>query len=304
MPSKSGGDSCDLLVAEADASRKHVYAGSVSGPPPGQTACVLAFDPDRQSFVLDVLDTEFRFNVTSTPGNQSAKALATAHPQLEMATSEAMSGDDDLFDEDSTSEGDPENPYDYRHYLKRLSSSPDPMDSLEPLDAISRRPSPLRQPQSQPQSQPSTAATKDSRNAKTRPPRPLPSPQDETDADNEDSSDDGSLEIVLDGAKSTPFQGQYAAFGSRGNSGSPAKTDEHASESDQEADHHSSPAGQQDQDLAHDEDDDEDYDAMAEAIEAELEKQERETNHAVDLAQADEPPQAKEVESSSESEEE
>lgn len=301
-------------MAEGDSSQKHVYTGSCSGNQSGYTSCVLAFDPDTQSFVLDTLDADFKFNVISTPGNQSAKSLATAHAQLEITTAEVISGDEDLFDEDSTSEGDPENPYDYRHYLKRPSASPDPMDSLEPLDSVQLRSSPISKPRSQHSSQyPSRApasSAKDSRITKTRPQRP-PSPSDETDADNEDSSDDGGLEIVLDGAKIDPFQGKYAGFGSRGNSGSPLKPIEQASKSDGDASIALPFTGHEHRDEIHDDDDDdEDYDAMAEAIEAELEKQEQEIDHA-DLVENEEEeeeeeelPLPKEAESSSESEEE
>ena len=84
---------------------------------------------------------------------------------------------------------DPDNPFDYRHYLKRrLSSSP------EPIELASRDPSPLPEVRAKPKSKPKP------RKRPNKPPverTPSPLPREEADADNEES-DDGGLLIIMD----------------------------------------------------------------------------------------------------------
>ena len=98
----------------------------------------LVYDSAKQAFVLDRVDTEFRFNLRSTPANKDAASLATQYPQLESRDPE--SEEDGLFggednDEDAgDAPADPANPYDYRHFLKRgASPSPEPSIRSSPV---------------------------------------------------------------------------------------------------------------------------------------------------------------------------
>lgn len=177
-----GRTDCKLSVTGYNESEKYSYAGSQQP----STSCMLLFDEETQTFTLDTADAAFNFNVRSTPNNKSAKALAVGYPQLETTAPDPESSEEDLFDLDQLSEGDPENPYDYRHYLRRQeSSSPDPMEELEQLDIGIIASSPVRE----------------SRPVKQRNHRRSSTPaREEADADNEGSSDDGGLEIVMDGA--------------------------------------------------------------------------------------------------------
>ena len=301
LASKSGGGSCNLVVTDENANQKHVYAGGQSV----STSCILTFDAEKQAFILDAVNSEFKFNIRSAPGNGSAKELATAHPQLQTGELEVTSSDDELLKDEQFSEGDPDNPYDYRHHLKRHLSSPDPLDSLDMLDSEPAQSSPIR-----PSTRPSPVH--EHRPSKSRSQRMDPSPpQDETDADNEDSSDDGSLEIVMDGAKPSNFQGRYTAFGSRGNSGSPigkdAPRDSDESDEDEMEEATLSGSDKKPEPAEHEaEEDDDGFSAMAEAIEAELARQQQENDRENGSVQDEvlDQGQVQQVESSSESEEE
>ncbi|MCJ1252047.1 hypothetical protein MMC30_009285 [Trapelia coarctata] len=200
-PFQSDPSSLNLTVNASSPSSKHTYTGSQQA----STACALIFDPATQSFTLDRIDTELSFNLRSTPANKSAKALAAQYPQLETTAPDPVSDEEDLF-ADEAALADPDNPYDYRHYLKRRqSSSPEPIDlvSRDASRNASRDPSPLPQV---PRAKPKPKANP---KPKPRSPRqqtkraPSPPPREEADADNEDS-DDGGLQIIMDGASYRP----------------------------------------------------------------------------------------------------
>lgn len=146
--------------------------------------------------VLDKLDTQFEFNLQSTPTNKDASSLAQKHPHLhpelpnpdlDISGEVAASGDPESDDI-----GDPTNPYDYRHFLQETPYRRSPS------------PSPRPHSRSSPAQRPSTTSSPATRPIRPKPrPRPQqkraasPPPREEADADNEDSSD-GELIIEME----------------------------------------------------------------------------------------------------------
>ena len=163
-------------------------------------AVALIYDPNTQTFTLDKIDTSFRFNLRSTPSNNNAASLATQYPQLETGLSASEHIEDDLFDEGSVNdvedlarEADPNNPYDYRHFLKpsrqRLSPTPEP----SPMPNHNSNSSPILAGHPPRLSNPKHRSKPPSRSRHLS-----PNPREEADADNEDSEVDDSLEIIDD----------------------------------------------------------------------------------------------------------
>ena len=162
--SNIGGDGCMLTLTGISDHEQSTYTGTQQR----STNCVLIFSPETQSYILDKVDVDFNFN-------------------LDSAVPDLLSEDEPLAAEHVLA--DPDNPFDYRHYLKRrLSSSP------EPIELPSRAPSPLPKVRTKLKSKPKP------RKRASRPPverTPSPLPREEVDADNEES-DDGGLLIIMD----------------------------------------------------------------------------------------------------------
>lgn len=196
-PSSKGADNgYDLSLTNKDNGDIYLYNG---GQQPSE-AVALIYNPSTQAFKLDKIDTSFRFNLRSTPSNKNAASLAVQYPQLETGLSASQSVEDDLFDQGSTNgvedlsrEADPNNPYDYRHFLKpaqhRLSPTPEP--SPMPNHNSTLSPTPTAH-------QPRPSKPKHRAKAPPRSRHVSPNPREEADADNEDSDNDDPLEIIDD----------------------------------------------------------------------------------------------------------
>ena len=201
-PSKGGGDeSYSISMKGPDGNGDYKYEG-IQQP---SSSLALHYDPEKQAFMLERIDTEFRFNLQSTPSNKNASSLATQFPQLEIG--QPLADAEDLFGDEVEKENpddipvDPSNPYDYRHFLNR-GASPSPEPSLRsspvPNHTFGSSPllgssSPLKRPKS--------------RVEPKKPPRHRserylsPNPREEADADNEDSDPN---ELVIDMGDSVP----------------------------------------------------------------------------------------------------
>ena len=224
-PAKGSGGAT-LTLSNAEGSDHYKYHGSQEPT----TTCALIFDPRLQRFCLDKVDVDFKFNLRSTPGNRNAKSLASQYEQLSTTAQDPGSSEDDLVEEGAAA--DPDNPYDYRHFLKRQRTS-----SPEAADVPSTAFVPVRRP-SRPKAKPKQ------RN-RPQPKRDLPPAREEADADNEDS-DDGDLTIEMENPISRPrgrFNGAFAGLSGDGpislrsaaSSVSPApRAQESSSESDED----------------------------------------------------------------------
>ncbi|MCJ1226807.1 hypothetical protein MMC12_003461 [Toensbergia leucococca] len=155
------------------------------------TEHALIFSPTSQSFNLTRITDTLNFNLRSTPTTRSAKTLSTLYPSLDPTVSspETSGGEEDLFDDTSSQTGDPDNPYDYRHFLKQH-NSPSP-EQVPTVPSPPRRQSRSTKPKPRPHRAPRSA-----------------SPREEADADNEDS-DDGGLTIVDDSKPKRRFDAAF-----------------------------------------------------------------------------------------------
>ncbi|MCJ1483045.1 hypothetical protein MMC06_003211 [Schaereria dolodes] len=191
----------DLTIADDD-NEQNIY--SYRGSQQSSESYALVFDQETQSFILDRIDSAFTFNLRSTPTLKSAKTLSTQYPQLETSAPEPESDPDDLFADGDETTGDPSNPYDYRHFLKRRrTSSPEPIESA-PIIPPTRRPS---RPKSKPRPRP-----------QTRRPSTPPREEVEAEADNEDS-DSGGLTIEMEPATKPRVNRFAGAFGNMSGDG-------------------------------------------------------------------------------------
>lgn len=164
----------------------------------------LIYDPSTSSFTLDKIDSEFRFNLRSTPTNDDASKLAAQYPQLDtgLQDAEETENGEDLFDENQNpddEEPDPDNPYDYRHFLKsaRAGHSPSPEPSVygSPRPSHTFNTSPMLAASSPLRPSPAPKPTK--RRSHPKPRLASPNPREEADADNEDSEADDVLTIDM-----------------------------------------------------------------------------------------------------------
>ena len=235
-PSPSSGmNKCNLTIKADDSGSAYLYSG-MQQP---SDSFALIFNPTNQSFTLDRVSTDFTFNLRSTPTVKSSKSLAATYPHLDTGISDSESTSEDLLEENDfdISGADPNNPYDYRHFIKRRrTSSPVAADLPGPAIAPAlaptthqRRPAPRSKPTPRP-----------ARPQPTRP--PSPPPREETDADNEDS-DDGGLTIEMEPDTKVrrfafahdPRNGPIS-LRSAASSVSPAAREEESSESDEDED--------------------------------------------------------------------
>ena len=195
-PSSQGhGNDYNLSLTNKENGDMYLYNGAQQ---PSE-AVALMFDPNSQSFTLDNIDTSFRFNLRSTPSNKDPASLAAQYPQLETGLPVPEDIEDDLFDEgsgndeDLNREADPNNPYDYRHFLKpvhhRLSPTPEP----SPMPNHNLNSSPILTDHRPRPSKPKHRSKPPSRSRHLS-----PNAREEADADNEDSENDDPLEIIDD----------------------------------------------------------------------------------------------------------
>ena len=189
-------NSYNLSLANKDNGESYTY----NGVQQASEAIALIYNPTTQAFTLDKIDTSFRFNLRSTPSNKDATSLASKYPQLELGVPAKEHMEDDLFeegsandDEDLTREADPNNPYDYRHFLKpaRQPLSPTPEPSPMPNDSLNSSPLLTGHP-------PRPSKPKHRSKPLPRSRHHSPNAREEADADNEDSENDDPLEIIDD----------------------------------------------------------------------------------------------------------
>ena len=160
---------------------------SYCGSQQSSRSCALIYNPVTQSLLLDKIDAEFAFNLQATPSNTDSKELTSQYPQLDTGLSDAESDDVAAVETQAlniaaATEADQNNPYDYRHFLKRRRTSSPP--ARAPQACISPAVPPRRNTKSKPRPRPQHRSP------------PPPPPREEADADNEDS-DDGDLTIEM-----------------------------------------------------------------------------------------------------------
>jgi len=217
-PSSRGPEhSYNLSLTDENNGNSYLYNG-VQQP---SDALALIYDSVNGSLTLDKIDSEFNFNLRSTPTNKDGASLAAQYPQLDTGLQEAEEGDEEgLFDENGGSqdpdseEPDPNNPYDYRHFLKsarpRHSPSPEPSFHGSPMPNHNINSSPIMTSATRPLQPPKPGR----RRSHNRPRHLSPNPREEADADNEESEADDVLTIDMgDSATTTNARPWRAALG-------------------------------------------------------------------------------------------
>lgn len=185
-------NSYTLALTNKANNEDYLYAGTQQS----SSTLALVYDPNTQSFALERIDTDFRFNLQSTPSNKDPASLAARYEHLDTGATQQPDSDDDLFDENAadhdpdTEPPDPNNPYDYRHFLNRARTgrSPSPAPSSVPTPIPNHN---LSSPilASSTHIRPPRHSKPKSRDHQ-RPRHLSPNPREEADADNEASDND------------------------------------------------------------------------------------------------------------------
>ncbi|EED19516.1 Dor1-like family protein [Talaromyces stipitatus ATCC 10500] len=173
---------------------EYKYKGSIdpSIPVQGSEArnLVLVFDPSRKAFILEPVSTSLNFNLRAAPGKN--KEVIEQYEQLHTLGDDGDHASRDESDDEQPEDADQDNPYDFRHFLKKPESekaksnlstttTPDPHGTIstpamqatkvEAKKAAPSRPkqqtNPLRQPKRAPKAK--AASTNSSAKAKPQP---------------------------------------------------------------------------------------------------------------------------------------
>ncbi|KAL2059557.1 hypothetical protein ABVK25_000850 [Lepraria finkii] len=225
-PSLGSSQSYNLSLTNTTKNESFHYKGTQQP----STSTALVYDQATQSFTLFKIDTEFRFNLTSTSSNKDAASLATQYPQLDTTLAGSNHEEDDLFSEKAedqdpdTQPSDPNNPYDYRHFLNRAraahSPSPAPSQLSSPIPHHN-----LNSPALTASSaiHPSRPAKPRYRSSHSRPRHLSPNPREEVaDADNEASDNDVLTIDMGDSITNTrPWRSVLGALNEGGRSSGP-----------------------------------------------------------------------------------
>lgn len=288
---RSSASRADLTIQNRGEAAKYRYTGSQQ--PSG--ACALIYDPLAKTFVLDRIDADFTFNLQTTPSNNNRSDVISQYPQLDTGVSDIESEDGQTAEVRTStgadhSEADANNPYDYRHFLKR------------------RRTSSPEAPISRPSASPAVPPHRPSRSNTKPKPRPRPQQrsrkplQEGRKVEEDDNSDDGGLIIEMgDSPKPRRFGNGAVVFNhdrrngpvslrSAASSMSPASirhdSGNEDAESDKDIEHLSlpSPARRpQGPDAEDNEDgDDEQDEILAEDLRQVMESQEADDDEAID----------------------
>ncbi|KAI9762510.1 MAG: hypothetical protein M4579_000313 [Chaenotheca gracillima] len=197
------------MTDDDDKSSTYRYAGSRSDKR-SSGSYFLVFDPAKQGFALERVDSSFNFNLASAPWETSPAKLSQQYPQLDLGATDADPDDADMFlGSEEEAEPDASNPYDFRHWMKDAHiSSPEGKENQPrkirgstPRTTTSMfKPSPS--PQSGSRNQPSVTKPKSTLKQSAKPRDSGFKSPDRDDADDEsskdDSSDDGGLIIEME----------------------------------------------------------------------------------------------------------
>jgi hypothetical protein len=188
--------SYDLTFPDKDGRPEYAFAGTRNT---GDGQYVLYFDPEREAFVLDRIDSTFNMNITRVPGNSDPDALGRKYPHLD---------NDGRFKEArATSKPKAAEAKAKPLVAKARARSPPrkkdaPAASSASQKAEKKQPAPLKQqqPKQQPKQPPKSFEL-----ALPKPdPKPKPAPKSKarvSDDEDEDEDDDGGLLVEYPGVE-------------------------------------------------------------------------------------------------------
>lgn len=202
-------------------SLEYKYKGSIdpSIPVQGSQArnLVLVFDPSRKAFILEPVSTSLNFNLRAAPGKN--KDVIEQYEQLQTLGDDGDHASRDESDDEKPEDADQDNPYDFRHFLKKPESeknkptlstttTPDPHGAISTANTpamqatkveakkMAPRPkqqtNPLRQPKRAPKAKPASATSTTKTKAQPKS-APRVDPEDDiviTDAEQSEEEDD------------------------------------------------------------------------------------------------------------------
>ncbi|KAL8861877.1 MAG: hypothetical protein Q9178_001746 [Gyalolechia marmorata] len=118
--SRRPSDCCvDLTIKNQDEVGEYNYTGAQQA----SGACALIYNPSAKALVLEKLDVDLTFNLQTSPSNADRSEVTSQYPQLDAGSSD-MESEEGTHAEPALDGSDPtgpdmNNPYDYRHFLKR-----------------------------------------------------------------------------------------------------------------------------------------------------------------------------------------
>jgi hypothetical protein len=167
---------------------EYKYKGSIdpSIPVQGSEArnLVLVFDPTRKAFILEPVSTSLNFNLRAAPGKN--KEGVDQYEQLHTLGDDGDHASRDESDDEKPEDADQNNPYDFRHFLKKPESekmkstlsattTPDPHGTISTANTPAMQPTkvetkkmaprpkqqtnPLRQPKRAPKAKPTNVSS-------------------------------------------------------------------------------------------------------------------------------------------------
>jgi RNA polymerase II transcription elongation factor len=189
-PSTTAGTYSLTMTDDDDGEKpsRYEYVGGRSST--SSSAYALIYDSAKEGFILDKVDSNFNFNLTSTPWEGDSQKLEQQYPQLSLKDEDPDSGEDSLFSDDDgelDEDGKPQekNPYDFRHFLnKRRTSSLESIEYVQQEVSASKISTPIQTATHRP------AATSTNRKPASKPrTKPAPPPQKPAPSPPRDSSD-------------------------------------------------------------------------------------------------------------------
>ncbi|KAL8897727.1 MAG: hypothetical protein Q9207_007068 [Kuettlingeria erythrocarpa] len=274
-----------LILQNQDDTLGYHYTGTQQ---PSES-CALIYNPSKKSFMLEKLDVDFTFNLQTTPSNQSRGQVTSQYPQLDTGASDFESDAGSTAeaappDGSDSKEADWNNPYDYRHFLKRRRTSSPEALTVRPSVSPAVPPRRISRTNTKPKTRPRQTQ---------RPKRPA---QEEAKTAGNDS-DDGGLTIDMgDSPRPRRFGNGAVVFNhdkrngpislrSAASSMSPASVrhdSEDEAESDNDVEHlqlpspHAQPKAEEEEEEEEERDDDDDDDDLVEDLMQAMESQEEE----------------------------
>lgn len=148
-------DALTMLSKSEGEPKKYTFEGAQKV----SSSLALIYDQEKTAFVLDRIGTDCYFNLRTTPSEKDVAKNIARYPQIGTIESRVDTSNSDGKDENDDFENqspDPDNPYDYRHFLNRKNSPPpqrSAQNSPRPDHAFNSSPllrttSPIQRPRS------------------------------------------------------------------------------------------------------------------------------------------------------------
>ncbi|KAF2224610.1 hypothetical protein BDZ85DRAFT_104726 [Elsinoe ampelina] len=106
---------------------------------PGDNDCtlVLVSDETGDGFILETLESALVYNLTSAPWENDRAKLADSYTILPAVDAMRADGEGDHSEElEDDGEADPDNPFDYRHYMSATSPDTEPVRDHKPTSTM------------------------------------------------------------------------------------------------------------------------------------------------------------------------